>query len=134
MGKVVYKGIKENGLIDAEVVSTPILVTQLISKLPALCEAEVCKALEEIRESAEMDDRHLKMYARILKEKKKAEDTQADHLSDFERKLINGGIDAVKRCVDNHDMDSVLAILHLCKAIGGDKFSVELVPGGKDEQ
>jgi hypothetical protein len=67
MAKVIIHGMKEDGTIDAESISTAILVTQLIEKLPNMCEAKVCEALEEIRLSAEQDARIRQTYARVIK-------------------------------------------------------------------
>jgi hypothetical protein len=69
MAKVIIHGMKEDGTVDAETISTAILVTQLIEKLPNMCEAKVCEALEEIRLSAEQDARVRQSYARVLKER-----------------------------------------------------------------
>lgn len=118
MAKVIRKGIKEDGTIDAEVVSTPVLITQLIAKLPNMCEAAICKELEEIRQSAEKDESIRKIYADSLKER--GSDRQR------EKEVITDGIDAIIRCVKNHDMESAVAIIKLCKAIAGDRFKVEL--------
>ena len=68
MAKVIIHGMKEDGTVDVESISTAILVTQLIEKLPNMCEAKVCEALEEIRLSAEQDARVRQSYARALKE------------------------------------------------------------------
>jgi hypothetical protein len=68
VAKVIIHGMKEDGTVDAEIISTAILVTQLIEKLPNMCEAKVCEALEEIRLSAEQDARVRQSYARALKE------------------------------------------------------------------
>lgn len=57
MGKTIIKGVKKNGIFDAEYKSTAVLITELIAKLPKLCEAEVRHSLEEIRLSAEQDER-----------------------------------------------------------------------------
>ena len=73
MAKVIIHGMKEDGTVDAERISTAILVTQLIEKLPNMCEAKVCEALEEIRLSAEQDARVRQSYAKALKEKNKKE-------------------------------------------------------------
>jgi hypothetical protein len=71
MAKVIVHGMKEDGTVDAETISTAILVTQLIEKLPNMCEAKVCEALEEIRLSAEQDARVRQSYARVLRERSK---------------------------------------------------------------
>lgn len=69
MAKVTIKGINEDGSVESEVKSTPVLITELIGNLPGMCEYAITKALQEIRESAEMDERNRKMYAKLLKEK-----------------------------------------------------------------
>ena len=73
MAKVIIHGTKEDGTVDAETISTAILVTQLIEKLPNMCEAKVCEAMEEIRLSAEHDARVRQSYAKALKGKIKKE-------------------------------------------------------------
>lgn len=77
MSKVIIRGIKEDGTIDAESKSTAMLVTELIEKLPKMHEADICKALEEIRLSAERDTRIRQTYARVIKERN-AEKTNAE--------------------------------------------------------
>lgn len=72
MAKVIIHGVKEDGTVDAESISTAILVTQLIEKLP-MCEAKLIEALEEIRSSAEQDARVRRSYARVLRERSKKE-------------------------------------------------------------
>lgn len=67
MAKVIINGTKEDGTVDAKCVSTAILVTELIEKLPNMCEAKVCEALEEIRLSAEQDARVRQSYAKVIK-------------------------------------------------------------------
>ena len=67
MAKVIIHGMKKDGTVDAEHISTAILVTQLIEKLPNMSEAKVCEALEEIRLSAEQDARVRQTYARVIK-------------------------------------------------------------------
>lgn len=125
MAKVIHKGIKEDGTIDAEVISTPVQITQLIGKFPKMCEADICNALREIRESAEQDERIRKIYAKALKDRNhKGKEILPPS---EEKKLINRGVEAVKRCVKNHDIASAYAILKLCKAIAGDRFTVELM-------
>ena len=69
MAKVIIHGMKEDGTVDAERISTAILVTQLIEKLPNMCEAKVCEALEEIRLSAEQDARVRQSYAKVIRER-----------------------------------------------------------------
>ena len=52
---------------------------------------------------------------------------------EFEGKLIRNGIEAVKIClVEHHDIISAIAILHLCKYIGGDDFEARLVLDGEE--
>lgn len=67
MGKTIIKGVKKNGIFDAECKSTAVLITELIAKLPKLCEAEVRHSLEEIRLSAEQDERIRQDFANALK-------------------------------------------------------------------
>lgn len=69
MAKVIIHGTKEDGTVDVESISTAILVTELIEKLPNMCEAKVCEALEEIRLSAEQDARVRQSYAKALRER-----------------------------------------------------------------
>ena len=38
--------------------------------------------------------------------------------------LIKRGIEAVKRCIERHDMETAFAILMLCKVIAGDEMEV----------
>lgn len=71
MSKIIHRGVKENGLIDAEIVWTPVLITQLIHDLPKLCEHDIYKRLCEIRESSEQDERIRGIYAGVLKEMRK---------------------------------------------------------------
>lgn len=73
MGKTIIKGVKKNGIFDAEYKSTAVLITELIAKLPRLCEAEVRHALEEIRLSAEQDERIRMDFAHALKRKERDE-------------------------------------------------------------
>ena len=73
MSKTIIKGVKKDGMIDAECKSTAVLITELIAKLPRLCEAEVRHSLEEIRLSAEQDERIRQNYAHVLKERRKSE-------------------------------------------------------------
>lgn len=69
MARIIIHGTKEDGSVDVETISTAILVTKLIEKLPNMCEAKVCEALEEIRLSAEQDARVRQSYARALRER-----------------------------------------------------------------
>ena len=46
--------------------------------------------------------------------------------SEFEKNLIKDAINQIKRCAENHDMDSVTMMLRLCKYIAGDDFEVKL--------
>lgn len=73
MGKIIIKGVKKDGTIDAERKSTAVLITELIAAFPGLCEADVRHSLEEIRLSAEQDDRIRQTYAHVLKERRKSE-------------------------------------------------------------
>lgn len=57
MAKINIKGIGKDGIFDAEVKRTAVLVTELIYDFPRMCEHDIFKALCEIRESAERDDR-----------------------------------------------------------------------------
>lgn len=63
---MIIKGIKKDGTIDVERKSTPVLITELISKLPGMCEADICRSLEEIRLSSEQDERIRKTYCKQL--------------------------------------------------------------------
>ena len=70
MGITIFKGIKENGLIDAELKRTPVLVTELIHDFPKLSEADIEKRLRGIRESSERDERIARVYLETLKKQK----------------------------------------------------------------
>lgn len=65
MTKIIKKGIDENGRILTEHVSTAVLATQMIENLP-MCQGDAERALEEIRKSAELDERMRKLYASNL--------------------------------------------------------------------
>lgn len=67
MAKIVYKGTKEDGLIDAEIKRTPVLITELIEDLPKLCQMEIVHRLEEIRSSSERDRRVERAFIHALK-------------------------------------------------------------------
>lgn len=73
MSKVIYKGLKENGLIDAELKRTPVLITELIEKVTKekTSKMDIVHELEEIRKSAEMDQRIAQTYVHCLKTIKK---------------------------------------------------------------
>lgn len=86
MAKVIIHGVNEDGTIDAESKSTAIMVTELIEKLPKMHEADICKALEETRLSAERDTRVRQTYARVIKEKNVA-------MKEDKQELGNGKID-----------------------------------------
>jgi hypothetical protein len=75
MAKVIYKGLKEDGLIDAELKRTPVLITELIEKVTKekTSKMDIVHELEEIRESAERDQRIAQTYAHVLREKKSAD-------------------------------------------------------------
>ncbi len=120
MSKVIIKGIKEDGKIDAECKSTAVLVTELIERLPKMCEADVVKALEEIRTSAERDTRVRQTYAHIIKERNSEKKAAADN-------LVPDAIKVIKRCSEvHHDMDAVLVVTKLCKALAGDKLEIKV--------
>ena len=68
MVKTTITGIKD-GLIHAEVKKTPVLITELIANLHNMTEAEVYKALCEIRESAEQDAMIMQIFAKALRKK-----------------------------------------------------------------
>lgn len=72
MAQVIHKGIKENGIIDAEIRRTPVLVTELIHDFPKMSQAEIEKALREIRDSAEADERTKQAFVHALKETDKS--------------------------------------------------------------
>ena len=128
MGKTIIKGVKEDGMFDTEYKSTAILVTELIEDIEKdLRHAEIQHRLEDIRESAERDYRIRKMYYRQMQKK-------ADAKRPDERELIDAGVDAIKRCTDNHDMASVLTICKLCKAIAGDRFDVTIETDAKEDE
>ena len=133
MSKVIINGINENGIMDADVIRTPVLVTELIHDFPNLCEAEIANRLKEIRDSAELDQTVMHTYLSVLKAK--SEDDQVDEedewddedWDDFERQMVLKGMDALDKCIkEYHDMGLALTILELCKCIGGDKFHAEI--------
>lgn len=73
MAKVIFKGVnEETGLIDAEIKRTPVLVTELIEKVTKekTSKMDIVHDLEEIRESAERDQRIAQTYAHCLKVRK----------------------------------------------------------------
>lgn len=43
---------------------------------------------------------------------------------EHEKAIIKRAIEAIKRCVENHDMRTVLVLVELCKYIAGDDFQV----------
>lgn len=116
MAKVIIHGVKEDGTFDAECISTAVLITELISKFPKMCEADIRHSLEEIRTSAEQDDRIRKTLAHS---KRANEETVSRAVSD--------AIEVIKRCAETyHDMDAMMTVCRLCKLLVGDKFSVEV--------
>lgn len=72
MAKVIYKGLKEDGLIDAELKRTPVLITELIEKVTKekTSKMDIVHELEEIRKSAEQDQRIAQTYSHVLRVKK----------------------------------------------------------------
>ena len=52
MSKVIINGVDENGIMETEVIRTPVLVTELIHDFSNLCQAEIANRLKEIRDSA----------------------------------------------------------------------------------
>ena len=128
MSKVIIKGINEDGKIDAECKSTAVLVTELIERLPKMCEADIRKELEEIRLSVERDTRIRQTYAHILKEHKTERKVAADT-------IVKDAVAVIKRCAEEHkDMDAVMTICKLCKAIAGDEFEVKAVAESREEE
>lgn len=70
MGKTIFKGInKETGLIDAELKQTPVLITELIYKMfkPGTSLMDIYHDLEDIRKSAEQDQRIRQIYVEELR-------------------------------------------------------------------
>ena len=51
-----------------------------------------------------------------------------------EREIVNDGIEAMRRCVKNHDMDTLLVIARMCKVIAGDRFSIEVEKDGERDE
>lgn len=43
-----------------------------------------------------------------------------------EKAMIKRAIEAIKRSVENHDMQTVLVLVELCKYIAGDAFQVRI--------
>ena len=76
MAKVTITGVDENGRFQTEIKSTAVLITELIEKIPGMCEADIVRELRAIRESAEQDTtiRHIYSHAlKALKQKKEKE-------------------------------------------------------------
>ena len=125
--KVTVKGVKEDGTFDVERKSTAVLVTELIAEFPKMCQAEIVHSLEEIRKSAEMDDRTRRTLAHCLKEaEKKKLKAGEDIVNEHESELMHEGMSAIQRAHEHGDMATALTIIKLCKAIAGDKFSAEI--------
>lgn len=84
MSKVIYKGLKENGLIDAELKRTPVLITELIEKVTKekTSKMDIVHDLEEIRKSAEQDQRIAQTYVHCLKTAKRAENDRIETEND----------------------------------------------------
>lgn len=125
--KVIIKGVKEDGTFDVEHKSTAVLITELIAKVPKMCQAEIIHGLEEVRESAEMDERARKTLTHCLKEAKK-ETLKAgeDIVHEHESELMHEGMSAIQRAHEHGDTATVVTIIKLCKAIAGNKFSAEI--------
>lgn len=137
MGKTIIKGVKPDGTLDTEYITTPELITKLIKDLDKrdpvtkkeLSDADIRHRLEDIRLASEQDERTRFAYAYGLKKNKERKDAEEAALDAFEKELVNGGIEAAKQCAEvHHDVKSMVAILKLCKAIGSDKFDVKCEP------
>lgn len=135
--EVKIKGVKEDGTFDVERKSTAMLVTELIAEFPKLCESDIAHRLENIRTSAERDDRIRKVFAESCKkqseELKTLKEEPVTYVNDHEEELIRDGVESIKRCVENKDFKTMFAIFKFCKAIAGDKFSVEVITTGDDK-
>lgn len=75
MAKVTITGVGEDGKFKTEIKRTPVLITELIHDFPKMCEADIHKALCEIRESSERDERTIRNFAHALK----ARQTESDN-------------------------------------------------------
>lgn len=51
---------------------------------------------------------------------------------DYEKVLINSAIKAIERSIKNHDMETALVLIKLCKYIAGDKFQVTVEREGEN--
>lgn len=67
MSQIAVIGVNEDGTFKTEIKRTPVLITELIHDLPNMCEADIYRALCEIRESAERDARIEQTLAKSLK-------------------------------------------------------------------
>lgn len=56
MGHTIFKGINEKGLIQAEHIRVPVMITELIHDLPKMCQADIERSLRVIRRAAERDE------------------------------------------------------------------------------
>lgn len=125
------KGVKEDGTFDIETKSTAALITELIAEFPKLCEADVKHRLDDIRISAEQDETIRRDFARIIRNHHKKSDAlneePVEYVNDHEEELIHDGIESIKRCVKNKDFETLFTIVKFCKAIAGDKFSIEVL-------
>lgn len=52
---------------------------------------------------------------------------------EHEKAMIKRAIEAVKRCVENHDMQTVLVLVELCKYIVGDDLQVWIETESEDK-
>lgn len=68
---------KADNLLISEHKSTPVLITELIDKFPKMSEMGIYKALCEIREASERDERIRKTYAACLKKGDNADEAES---------------------------------------------------------
>ena len=71
-------------MIDAELKRTPVLITELIEKVTKekTSKMDIVHDLEEIRKSAEQDQRIAQTYVHCLKTAKRAENDQIETKND----------------------------------------------------
>lgn len=77
MGTTIIHGTDEKGLFITEHKSTPVLITELISNYPKMCPMDIYKALCEIREASERDERIRETYAACLKKGDNADEAKS---------------------------------------------------------
>lgn len=128
MGKVIVNGFDEEHKAIVEMHTTPGMITDLIGCYEKMCNADIYRALEDIRRSAENDLRRTKMYAKFLREGNEKRKQEKKH-TDFERELVKDGINTAKMLIEEcKDMRSAIVVFRLCKYIAGDSLELKLIP------